>query len=105
MRIHLPVMLAGLLAAGAAAPETHSHEGGFGTVKFDTSCSAEAQPQFTRGAALLHSFEFAPAREAFMKAWGADPRCGIALWGVALTHWGNPFATGLKLSSLIALGT
>ena len=36
-----------------------------GSVHFATSCSAEAQPQFNRAVALLHSFEFAHAIEGF----------------------------------------
>jgi len=50
-------VLAGLaVATPVLAQETHAHEAGLGTVRFVTSCSAQAQPQFTQAAALLHSF-------------------------------------------------
>ncbi len=93
------VLISSLLAAAPlAAQDTHQHgdAGKFGVVTFATSCSAEAQPLFTRGVTLLHSFEFGPAIERFTAAAEKDPSCGIAWWGVALGHWGNPFAAGIK---------
>jgi hypothetical protein len=80
------------------AQDTHQHgdAGKFGVVTFATSCSAEAQPSFTRAVTLLHSFEFGPAIEGFTQAAQKDPVCGIAWWGQALAHWGNPFAAGIK---------
>jgi tetratricopeptide (TPR) repeat protein len=44
--------------------------------------------------AMLHSFWLSEARKTFESAAQADPACGIAYWGVALTHFGNPFAGG-----------
>ena len=46
--------------------------------------------------ALLHSFEFGAAIDGFTAAAAADPSCGIAHWGIALSRWGNPFAAGIK---------
>ena len=87
------------LPLGAAAQE-HSHLGGsdakLGTVHFQTSCSAPAQSQFDRAVALLHSFEFAAAIAGFEATLAADPSCGIAQWGIALSRWGNPFTQGPK---------
>src|SRR6187200_3094972 len=98
-------VLAGLaVATAAAAQETHAHEGGLGTVRFDTSCSAQAQPHITQAATLLHSFEFVKARDAFNKALELDPACGIAMWGVALSNWGNPFAPGIKPAAATQAG-
>jgi len=80
------------------APSAAQHEHGgkapekLGTVQFTTSCSAEAQPQFNRGVALLHSFWFKAAIGQFQEALKKDPKCAIAHWGVALSLWGNPFA-------------
>jgi hypothetical protein len=54
--------------------------------------------------ALLHSFEFVPARAAFNDALQADGTCAIALWGVALTQWGNPFAPGIKPATQLQAG-
>jgi tetratricopeptide (TPR) repeat protein len=75
-----------------------------GTVKFETTCTAPAQAPFARGMALLHSFEFGPAIESFNAAAAADPGCGIAYWGVALSRWGNPFAAGIKPPAAIQAG-
>jgi tetratricopeptide (TPR) repeat protein len=67
-----------------------------GTVNFPTSCSDNARPAFGRAMALLHSFEYGPAIDSFTLAVKTDPGCAIAYWGIALSRWGNPFATGLK---------
>jgi len=67
-----------------------------GTVAFSTSCSVAAQPQFNRAVALMHSFQFARAIEMFQLILAGDPSCSMAYWGIALSSWGNPFASGLK---------
>jgi hypothetical protein len=36
--------------------------------------------------------------------WKADSSCAIAYWGIALSHWSNPFAPGLKLTSQLQDG-
>ncbi len=82
------------LALSWLAPVQDHH--GVGVVHFDNSCTASAQPPFARGMALLHSFEFGTARAAFDETLQLDPGCAIALWGIALTEWGNPFAPGIK---------
>ena len=43
--------------------------------------------------ALLHSFSFSTARQAFEDVLAKDPSCAIAYWGIAMTNWGNPFST------------
>jgi tetratricopeptide (TPR) repeat protein len=63
-----------------------------GTVNFPTSCSPAAQAEFTRAAALLHSFAFQSAIKGFEAAAAADPTCGIAGWGAAVAWLGNPLA-------------
>jgi len=62
-----------------------------GTVNFANSCSAEVQPQFERGVALLHSFWYSEAIKSFAAVAQADPGCGIAHWGTAVAFFGNPF--------------
>ena len=54
---------------------------GLGTVKFANSCGAEVQPEFARGMALLHSFEFGPAIDAFQAVAAKDPSCADRLLG------------------------
>jgi tetratricopeptide (TPR) repeat protein len=63
-----------------------------GSVAFSTSCSLTVQPQFNRAVALMHSFQFGSAIQAFHSVLAADPTCAIADWGIALSSWGNPFA-------------
>jgi tetratricopeptide (TPR) repeat protein len=87
--------LAVLVAAHEPVQE-HQHGGKLGTVTFENSCAPSVQSDFTHGLAQLHSFEFGPAIDAFLKAAAADPSCGIALWGAALAQWGNPFSPGIK---------
>ena len=86
-----------VLSAGLVAPpsaqEAHQHAAGaLGTVRFANSCAPAVQPDFARGMALLHSFEFGPAIDAFAAVVAADPSCGIAWWGTAIAHWANPFS-------------
>jgi hypothetical protein len=84
--------------AGAERQHQHAQPGTekLGTVKFPTSCNEAARPEFQRGMTLLHSFEFDAAIDSFNAAAAADPSCGIAHWGVALSRWSNPFAAGIK---------
>jgi tetratricopeptide (TPR) repeat protein len=94
MRAHLVlgVLIAcTALAAPAAAQGEHAHAagsptGGLGEVVFPTSGSAAAQAHFIRGVALMHSFEYGPARAAFAEAQRVDPQFPMAVWGEAMTH-------------------
>ena len=54
----------------------------------------EAQAVMNRAVAMLHSFWFPEARGTFESVVKADPGCGIAYWGIAMTHFGNPMAGG-----------
>jgi len=63
-----------------------------GTVHFETSCAPGIAPKFDRALALLHSFEFPAAIDAFHVVLQEDRTCAIAYWGIALSQWGNPFA-------------
>jgi tetratricopeptide (TPR) repeat protein len=74
----------------------------FGGVHFPTSCSAEVQPEFERGVAMLHSFAYGAVAKVFGEISAKDPACGMAQWGVAMSYfhviWGPPteaeFAAG-----------
>ncbi|MFN2430222.1 MAG: hypothetical protein ABR574_09415 [Cryomorphaceae bacterium] len=57
-----------------------------GVVDLEVTGSEEALPSFERGLLLLHSFEYADAREAFREAKERDPNMAMAYWGEALTH-------------------
>src|SRR5258706_2336740 len=84
----------------AAQNEQHEHHGPaterLGTVSFPVSCSSDAQARFTRAVALLHSFWYEEAEKAFTEAAKADPQCGIAWWGVAMSNyhqvWPSPYS-------------
>ena len=71
-----------------------------GTVHFANSCSAEVQPLFQRGVALLHSFWYAEGAKTFAAVAKADPACAMAHWGTAITLFGNPFTWPLTGAAL-----
>ena len=60
---------------------------GTGKVDFPASCAKQAQPEFARGVALLHSFFYEEARRAFTSVAEQDPKCAMAQWGIAMTWW------------------
>jgi tetratricopeptide (TPR) repeat protein len=66
---------------------------GLGSVSFPNSGARRAQPAFLRGLALLHSFEYEDAAEAFREAQRLDRGFAMAYWGEALTYdhpiWGE----------------
>src|SRR5436309_5270942 len=63
-----------------------------GTVHFATSCNETAQRRFDRGMRYQHSFWYASSKEIFEDVLKADPECGIAYWGIALSLLFNPHA-------------
>ena len=79
----------------------HRHEPSeLGRVNFVISCTPQAQKQFNRAVAWLHSFEYEEAEKAFTEVVATDPQCGMAYWGVAMSNyhplWAAPTATELK---------
>src|SRR5262245_15058659 len=90
-----------------SAQEDHSqHKGSssqVGTVSFETSCKPAVKDDFNHAVAELHSFWFPEARVWCEGVLKTDRDCAIAYWGIALTHWGNPFA-GLRTPQVIANG-
>jgi hypothetical protein len=95
------------LVCPPAFAQHESHGGGalseeqVGTVDFQTTCSPAVRTDMNRAVALLHSFWFPEARQMFEAIAAKDSACAIAHWGVALTHWGNPFG-GLRTPQTIA---
>ena len=65
-----------------------------GTVSFDNSCAASVQGELQRAVALLHSFWWKEADDAFAGVLAHDPGCAIATWGIATVAIGNPFGVG-----------
>jgi tetratricopeptide (TPR) repeat protein len=71
-------LLAFLISTTAAAQ--------YGDVSFANTGSADAQPAFLRGLALLHDFEYPAAAGAFREAQKIDPDFVMAYWGEAMTY-------------------
>jgi hypothetical protein len=103
-RVFAGCAIALLAASGVAQEHQHGKGEKLGTVHFATSCNAEAQKEFDRAVALLHSFQFNYAIQGFNAALKSDPSCGIAHWGIALSEWSNPFAAGMKDNSQLQAG-
>ncbi len=61
-----------------------------GKVNFETSCKPEAQKLFNRAMLYQHSFWYRASQQAFEDVLKADPECGIAYWGIALSLLWNP---------------
>lgn len=78
-----------LAGASAWAQPEHAPEH-FGTTHLATSCSADAQPQFDRAVAMLHSFFFPETVKAFTAIAAAEPSCAMAYWGIAMSQRPNP---------------
>ncbi|MBV8752343.1 MAG: hypothetical protein JO328_05735 [Hyphomicrobiales bacterium] len=77
----------GLPGAPALAQDNDQQ---LGTVHFPTSCNDTAQRRFDRAMRYQHSFWYKASREIFQDTLKADPECGIAYWGIALSLWNNP---------------
>ena len=100
MRSPFALTLALVATSGLAAQQGHEGHGEhLGRVRFPVSCAAEAQRRFERGVALLHSFWYEKAGDAFKDAVAADSTCAMGYWGqaMALLHplWTPPAAAEL----------
>jgi len=71
-----------------------------GRVHFKTSCSPEAQKQFERALAMLHSFFFPETVKAFTAIPATDPSCAIAYWGIAISQRPNPLVGPFDAATL-----
>src|SRR5215204_4369055 len=98
------VALGAVAALGNAAFAQHhspsSHADGLGRVQFQTSCTPEAQKQFERALAMLHSFFFPETVKAFNAIPEADPNCAIAYWGIAISQRPNPLVGPFDAATL-----
>ena len=92
-------MRPGILAAAMSALSmlcslsVSAHEGDqLGKVSFSTSCDPKVQADFDAGVAMLHSYWFGKAGQAFKSILDKDPSCAIAYWGIAIDLLGNTLA-------------
>jgi hypothetical protein len=76
----------------ARAQEKSGGEEKLGKVHFPVSCTADAQQQFDRAVAMLHSFWYSRAATAFAEVAKTDPSCAMAYWGIAVNRRANPLA-------------
>ncbi len=79
-----------LIAPAVAQTSDQQADQQLGNVHFATSCSDVAQRRFDRAMRYQHSFWYRQSKELFEAVLAADPDCGIAYWGIALSLWNNP---------------
>jgi tetratricopeptide (TPR) repeat protein len=89
------------LPAGRVAGAQDDHAGHasgqtFGSVHFETSCSAAVGRDFDRAVAMLHSFFYPETEKAFRGVAEREPSCAMAYWGVAISQRPNPLITPLQ---------
>src|SRR5215468_3496755 len=80
-------------------PRTGSPEK-LGRVHFKTSCSPDAQKEFERALAMLHSFFYPETVKAFTAIPTTDPSCAIAYWGIAISQRPNPLVGPFDAATL-----
>src|SRR6266478_4651628 len=78
-----------IVLPASSAQETHSHTAPekLGKISFPISCSPSVQEPFDRGVALLHSFAYTAAGDAFQGVAERDPACAMAHWGMAMAFF------------------
>jgi tetratricopeptide (TPR) repeat protein len=83
------ILLALAQSQSPAAAQQHHHPvpEKLGTVKFPISCSGNVQQEFERAVALLHSFAYSAAENAFRNLLAENSNCAMAHWGVAMTYF------------------
>src|ERR1700747_2093548 len=90
----LTTVLAATVAAGLASAQSafaqDESDQRLGKVHFATSCNETAQRRFDRAMRYQHSFWYAGSMEIYEEAIKADPQCGVAYWGIALSLLSNP---------------
>jgi hypothetical protein len=88
MRPNKPLLLVGVIAVLCTGiVMAHEKDEKLGQVNFPVSCSGEAQTQFNRAVALLHSFWYAEAVKGFTGVTETDPTCAMGYWGIAMSLW------------------
>jgi tetratricopeptide (TPR) repeat protein len=83
----------------AASPKQPKGEK-LGRVLFKISCTPEAQKEFERALAMLHSFYFPETVKTFTKVTEIDPGCAIAYWGLAVSTRPNPLVGPFDAATL-----
>src|SRR5436189_6314306 len=89
MKLGLLAVLS-LLAFTTSNALAHDGREGFGRLLFMPSCTPQAQKEFERALAQLHSFDFPETLKSFAAIPQTDPSCAIAYWGLGVSTRPNP---------------
>jgi hypothetical protein len=100
-RIIFSLLLA-LAVLSAQQKHNYAKREQLGKVFFSNSCLPVVQEQFNRGVALLHSFAYGAAENAFEKVAERDPRCAMAHWGIAMSQFHQLWDPPLTLETIQA---
>jgi hypothetical protein len=95
-----------LVATLACADEHHDHKLSaeeLGSIRFSTSCAKDVEATFNRAVALLHSFQYEQSRLSFEEAAKRDPKCAMAQWGIAMSHFHGLWDNGDTAAGRAAL--
>jgi tetratricopeptide (TPR) repeat protein len=106
MRLSIGLIAVILLGPVAWSGQQHHHavtDEEVGSVRFSTSCSITLEKSFNRAVALLHSFQYEQARQAFIEISTQDPECAMAQWGVAMSHYHGLWDNGDTAAGRAAL--
>jgi len=90
MKASFAVIAAATTGFYLVQPALAQSEQKLGKVNFETSCKPDAQKHFDRAMLYQHSFWYRASQKAFEDVLKADPECGIAYWGIALSLLWNP---------------
>jgi hypothetical protein len=89
-------------AAGQEPERPAADTQALGQTSFFTSCTSEVREDFDRAVAMLHSFWYHAAEQAFGAVASEDPSCAMAYWGVAMSRfrqlWETPGPEGLRVA-------
>ncbi|HET7114264.1 MAG TPA: hypothetical protein VFI57_11510, partial [Pyrinomonadaceae bacterium] len=104
MKTLLPFIALFVFATANTAQEMHPHKHdpaeSIGVVHFAVTCKPQAQQQFNRAVAWLHSFEYEEAEKAFTEVTVTDPQCAMGYWGIAMSNyhplWAPPTPAQLR---------
>lgn len=99
MTAALRALALSLLLASTTQAQEMPHDHGIpeklGSVSFPISCAPAVRQPFNRAVALLHSFAYGAAQQAFKDVATKDPSCAMAHWGLAMTYFHPVWAPSL----------
>jgi len=102
------LLVLALVMPPRAGAQEHVHPIGdveaVGQVDFPTLCAPGVQADFNRAVAMLHSFWYHAAEQAFGEIVERDPRCAMAHWGVGMTRfhqlWERPTPEDMRVGNV-----